>query len=196
MNIDAYIPVGGNSTRFGTDKATFEFGGMTLAERAVNTVKQAIDPATVTFVAAQPEQFPTLAGRMIFDVYPGRGSAGAVHSALNDSSSEWIFVLACDLPFVTAKFIVFLRSVVSDQWDAVVPIQPDGQWQSLCAFYRVEKCHDVFESALIQEGHHLSLRAIIETVRTRTVGFSEYQELSDALRLLRNVNSRIDLDNI
>jgi len=34
MQIEPFILVGGRSTRFGVDKATFEFEGETLAERA------------------------------------------------------------------------------------------------------------------------------------------------------------------
>ena len=196
MNIAAYIPIGGNSRRFGTDKATFEFEGITLAERAANTVKQVIDQASVTFVAARPNQFPKLTGRTIVDLFPGRGSLGAVHAALNDSHSEWIFILACDLPFVTAEFIAFLQSLISGQFDAIVPVQPDGRWQPLCAFYKAENCRGVFESAVGHEGRHPSLRAILEGVHTIAVQLSEYKVLHEADRLLRNVNSPSDLDNI
>ncbi len=39
MDVDAFILIGGRSSRFGTDKAFAEFSGQTLAERAAKAVE-------------------------------------------------------------------------------------------------------------------------------------------------------------
>ena len=162
-NVDPYILIGGASRRFGRDKATFEFDGETLARRAVRVAESALVGSTATFVAASADQFASLSGlKTIADTIPGLGAVGAVSTALAHASAEWTFVLACDLPFVAGRLIRFMASFAVDEYDAIVPVQPDGRWQPLCAFYRTKKCRYAFQPAkrdkLIRTSRHESGR--------------------------------------
>jgi len=193
MNVDAYILIGGSSKRFGSDKATFLLDGTMLAERSAKVADTASLGSRITFVAARAGQFVAIdERRMIFDVRRGYGAIGAVYTALMDATTEWTFVLACDLPFVSPLFIKHLRSY-ADGGDAAVPVQIDGHWQPLCAFYRTEPCRTAFETALIADGRVPSLRSVIDTLDTRVVTFEEYSWFADAAKLLRNVNTPAEL---
>ena len=55
--IDAYILIGGRASRFGSDKAIAEFGGETLAERALATAREALPECRLSFVARNEAQF-------------------------------------------------------------------------------------------------------------------------------------------
>src|SRR3954471_23320778 len=142
MNIDSFILIGGRSSRLGRDKAVVEFGKQTLAQRAFLTTTDALPTSRVTFVAANEVQFGIEAinagGPFIFDLIPDRGPLGGLHAALAYARTPWIFVLACDYPFVTSELIRFLTDKVSDNCGAVVPKQDDGRLQPLCAFYKTE----------------------------------------------------------
>jgi len=52
MEIDAFILIGGRSSRFGHDKSTVMIEGQTLIERTAETVSKAIPSARITLVAA------------------------------------------------------------------------------------------------------------------------------------------------
>lgn len=194
MEIEPYILIGGNSTRFGTDKATFEFEGEMLAARAARTAEEALPKTQARFVSKAPGSF---FGRpMIADVYADRGAAGAIHAALANASAPWIFVLACDLPLATSDLIAKLSTFIDEEYGCVVPVQPDGRWQPLCAFYHVNKCLKRFEMAIAGADRNESLRSIAEHVEPRLVEFSEYADIPNSRRLLTNVNTLADLDGI
>lgn len=192
--VKPYVLIGGRSTRFGRDKATFEFQGEMLADRAARVVEAAFEGPQATFVSST---YGTFSGRrMIADVYPGRGAAGAIHSALADASAGWIFVLACDLPLVTGELIRMLYERADDDHGCIVPVQPDGRWQPLCALYQADRCLQAFEDAIGPEGKHLSVRAIAEEARPIAVQFAEYASLPNARHLLSNLNTDFDLADI
>lgn len=194
MNVAPYILIGGASRRFGRDKATFEFEGETLAARAVRVAENALADSTAIFIAAGGDQFDSLnQRRTISDTIPGLGAVGAVGTALTHASAEWTFVLACDLPFVSEGFIRLMASLTAAEYDVIVPVQPDGRWQPLCAFYRKTRCRDVFQHALRDRDNVPSLRSIVEGLNARIVTFAEYSTLDDAEYLLQNINERTDL---
>ena len=85
-SIEAYILIGGRSSRLGRDKAFVELGGITLLERAVGTVQAASSFERVTVVAGNSMQLATqsIAAGMpfIFDLYEHRGPLGGLANAL------------------------------------------------------------------------------------------------------------------
>lgn len=194
MTITPYILIGGRSSRFGSDKATFELNGETLAARAARIGEEAFPGSEARFVSKT--NGTTIGRRMIADLYPDRGAAGAIHAALADAPTPWIFVVACDLPLVTAEFVVKLSEYIDGTSGCIVPVQPDGRWQPLCAFYRVDMCLPILETAISGEGPYPSLRSIAEKVEPRIVEFAEYSKLADASRLLTNMNTISDLEGI
>src|SRR5204863_8272549 len=115
MKIDAFVLIGGRSSRLGEDKASLMFGGETLAARAVSTIQNALPDSRTRLVAANDGRLtPALMIGIpfVFDVYLGRGSVGGLHGALANAETDWAFVLACDYPFVSARLIeILLRHV-------------------------------------------------------------------------------------
>lgn len=193
-NIKPYILIGGKSSRFGTDKATFEYEGEMLGARAVRITETAFTDQLATFVSRTCGSF--LGRRMIADLYPDRGAAGAIHAALSDARDGWMFILACDLPLVTPDFIEQLSEHTKNDHGCIIPVQFDGRWQPLCALYNVQKCLKTFEHAITDDGKHSSLRAIVAGLDPRIVDFSEFVAMSGADRMLMNVNSMADLESI
>ncbi len=198
MDIDAFIFIGGKSSRFGSDKANFVFDGVTLAERAWRTVNDALKPANISFIAGsadQAKQFSVLSSDvpMIFDIYPDRGAIGALHAALNNARSEWIFVLACDFPFVSAELIRLLAKRLSAGHDAVVPVSANGRLQPLCAFYRVEAFLGWLDELVKGQNKLPSLKEILQSKRACLVGFDEFSFPANSVDLFLNLNTRADL---
>ncbi len=198
MNIEAYILIGGRSSRLGRDKASVKFDGVSLAERTANTIERAISPSRTTLVAANEFQLLSLAGielslPFVFDLYEGRGPWAGLHAALANARSEWILVLACDLPLISVELLSLLSEMVADDLDAVVPVQPDGKVQPLCALYRVKSFLEIVERPLLTERPTPPLRAVFEEVRTRLVEFDEYKDLPGSDHFFLNMNSPADL---
>ena len=180
--IDAFILAGGASRRMGADKSQLMLNGQTLTQRiAAVLIKVA---TTVTIVGRSDPQL-----KSVEDVYPQWGALGGVHTALSACTTDWAFVVACDMPFVNAELFTRLASF-RDDLEAVAPVQPDGRPQPLCALYRVAHCLPVAEK-LIQSGERRPL-ILLQSVRTRWIDFAELEDLAGARRFFVNMNTPED----
>jgi molybdopterin-guanine dinucleotide biosynthesis protein A len=202
-DLEAFILIGGKSSRMsaiGLDKALLEMGGVTLAQRAASTITAALSPKQIYFVARDesqfaakdlPKNFP-----VIYDRYKDRGAYNGLHAALSAAQSEWILVLACDYPLVSAELLKFLAELRKDTFDAIVPVQPDDRVQPLCAFYRVAPCLKVVESFLSGDEKLPPLRAVFEKIKTRFVLFDELKHLPGAGNFFLNLNTPEDMKRL
>jgi len=197
IEIDAFILIGGQSSRMGRDKALVRLGGKTLAERALSTVRAALPDGRATFVARNAAQFgieAIIAGApFVFDLIEGRGPLGGLHTALSYARTEWIFVMACDYPFVTPELIELLRSQIADEFGAVVPEQADGRLQPLCAFYNVMAARPIVEEIIERPRVPPPMHEIVDRLNSRVVSYSEYSELEVSSGLFANINTPDDL---
>ena len=198
MDIDAFILIGGLSSRLGVDKALVEFDGQPLAPRSACIINAALSPNSITFVARTENQFTTglfsaLGHPVIADLKPGFGAWSGLHAALIDTRSEWTFILACDLPFVSRELLQLLRRSVMGDIDAVVPRQQDELLQPLCVFYRKQPALALVESFFVGQKPLPPLNAIFEDLKTRIVEADEYSGLPNAEKLFLNINTENDL---
>lgn len=197
LSIEAFILIGGVSNRLGRDKAFVEIAGRSLAERALDTVRHSKIAEKATFVAGSETQFAiqaiTLDAPFIFDLVPHRGPLGGLHAALSYVETDWIFVLACDYPFVSPELLKFLDTKISSEFGVVVPQQPDRKLQSLCAFYKVVSARPMIEEIIQKQRVSPPLHEIIAGLNPRIVKFEEYSHLSHAEEFFVNVNTPQDL---
>lgn len=197
MNVEAYILVGGKSRRFGSDKALAKIDGTTLAERATDTVLRAIPNGPIFFIAGGSEDLASegrrLSTPLICDQIIDRGPVGGLHAALVNAKSEWIFLFACDLPLMTSGFISRLLDECSDGLEVVLPEQPDGRLQPLCAFYRVGAALPAVEK-VIDTNPNAAMMAVIDKLKARIVRPEESADLPPDI--WTNVNRQEDLAKI
>jgi molybdopterin-guanine dinucleotide biosynthesis protein A len=197
FELEACILIGGKSSRLGTDKAFVGLGGMTLAERALANVRDGLPSAKITIVAGGSTQFAIEAIAIdtpfIFDLYEARGPLGGLHAALAYAKTPWIFVLACDYPFVSPQLISFLAEQVTDEFGSVAPEQNDGRLQPLCALYNVAAARTVVEEILDRPRVAPPMHEVISQLNPRVVGFDEYSHLAGADTFFININTAADL---
>jgi len=131
-DLSAYVLAGGKSSRMGREKAFLELEGRTLLARALELA--ASDAAEVCIVGSREKFSPF--GRVVEDVYPGRGPLGGIHAALSSSQTELNLILAVDTPFLRPEFLQYLL-VQARAGSALVTLpRAGGGWQPLCAVYR------------------------------------------------------------
>lgn len=198
VKIEAFILVGGRSSRLGADKAFVEVGGKTLMKRAVDVVREAFPESRITIVAGSSTQFAIQAITsnvpFIFDLHGDRGPLGGLQAALAHSRSEWIFVLACDYPFVSREFLRLLAEHVSPEFGSVVPEQSDGRLQPLCAIYNVAAARPVVEEIIARPRISPPMHEVVERLAARIVKFDEYAHLGRAEELFCNINTTDDVE--
>ena len=187
--IAGYILAGGASSRMGVDKANLRLAGETLLERAVKTMSAFTERVTVVGRGDATVASEIRGVRYVEDFAidaKRRAPLIGLYTALSTAESEWIGVLAVDLPFVTVDLLVRLHSFCLSNVDAVVPVQPDGRLQPLCAFYRRDRCRIASERAI--ESDDLSLYQLLSRLRTRKVEFAEVTDLAHSADFFLNLN--------
>jgi molybdenum cofactor guanylyltransferase len=172
---------GGRAQRFGgRDKSALAVDGRTILERqiAMLTAVPEIDEILIVGGGAHPS------ARTISDLVPGSGPLGGIHAALCATAGSGAFVVAGDMPYVSAAFVSYLIGLTRDA-DLAVPQTEDG-YHPLCAAYT--------RACLEPAARRLALRQLkvidlVDDVRTRVVTAAEVEVFGDRHRLLRNVNT-------
>lgn len=193
MRFDAFILVGGRSSRFGSDKALADLGSMTLAETAARSIERIPGCADVTLVSANETQFTDaeMPRKAIFDKNAGLGAWSGFQTALAASKCEMTFILACDLPLVGRELLEnIVTAAARTDAPAVVPRQPDGRLQPLCGIYRTGPVLAAVDARIASEMRLPSLISFVEDIGAAVLEPSEGASPDEFL----NVNTREDLE--
>jgi molybdopterin-guanine dinucleotide biosynthesis protein A len=202
MSVEAFILVGGRSTRLGRDKAFERIAGKTLAERALRTVGGSFANTKIFFVTGNEVEFAIEAARLnarfVFDVIEDRGPLGGLYTALTHATADWVFILACDLPFVTHDLIARLAQYTYGEYGrfgSVVPQQPDGRLQPLCAFYEVKTAGPVVDEIIRRRRASPPMHEIVALLNPRIVTPAEYHPITvPPVTYFTNLNTEEDLE--
>jgi molybdopterin-guanine dinucleotide biosynthesis protein A len=139
----------------GEDKALKPFLGRPLIQRVVDGLKPIADELIVT--TNRPEDYAFLGLRLFPDLKPGRGALGGLYTAIASASHPYVAVVACDMPFASAKLIESAVAIMNgEKVDVVIPRvvaqEESGKrsegYEPLHALYRRETCLPAIESAI------------------------------------------------
>ena len=125
------VLAGGESRRFGRDKAHATLAGKPLVAHVVDTLENLFED--VLIVTNEPVAYEHFDVTVVSDIVRGAGSLGGLLTALVHARAERCFVVACDMPFLNS---VLIRRMLSrcEGFDVVVP-SVQGDLQPLHAIY-------------------------------------------------------------
>jgi FdhD protein len=101
--VTGVILAGGASRRMGCDKSLLPLAGARFIERIFRQMSALFDE--VLIVTNSPDLYDGLPCRKVPDLYPQKGSLAGIHSGLSHARTDKIFVVACDMPFLSAEVI-------------------------------------------------------------------------------------------
>lgn len=166
-----------------------EIDGVTMIDRAIGLVRGAgVEPVVV---GSFGENHRALSARVIPDDWPGAGPLGGIGAALRETRTPWNLVIACDMPYLTTKWLEFLlRRASASPADAVVPMNENGA-EPMCAMY-----HQRAEPA-IRGSLESGIRKVTDGLGKLQVEYVERDEWkgfdSDGL-LFKNMNEPADYE--
>ncbi len=103
MKIQGVVLAGGRSTRFGSDKAHAKIGSISLAQKAINLLKDInLNPL---LVSNNDQDFSYLSCPVVVDQIPNQGPLGGLQTALTLTDADAVLVLVCDMPGVTNELL-------------------------------------------------------------------------------------------
>jgi len=146
---------------------------------------------SVTLVGA-PERYRSLELRVIPDIEANLGPLAGLAAALNDASVQRILAVACDMPCLKPALLEFLfETAESSGARAVVPVQPDGRKQPLCAVYSSELA-GAFRQAL---DHGLRRAgAALAGIDVRYLHPADYHHADPRGESFLNINTQTELE--
>ena len=194
LPITAAVLAGGRSQRMGVDKTLLTVEGRAL----VSLVCDAIGPICqrTVVVTNHPEKLESAElpeyVEIVVDEVPHQGPLGGLISALIDADTEWVALVAADMPHLEPDLIRALWSY-RDGVDAVVPVTPKGL-EPLLALYRVDSCLGPARDALSTGRRRVV--AMFPSIRVAEVPVEALREVDPELRSLVNINTPEDLQSV
>lgn len=185
MDISCAILTGGKSRRMGRDKATLRLGDTTLIGHTHDIARQVFTDIMV--VSSLHASLDGVSARIIDDVLPMPGSLTGIASALINAETPYVFVLGCDMPFLTAAAI---RHVVGQvRGEQIVVPRTDGGFEPLHAVYH-RSCLS-FMLTCIERGH-MKIERLFPFFRVKALP-PDAAFLNRGTSVFTNVNTREDL---
>jgi FdhD protein len=187
--ITGAILAGGQSTRMGSDKALLELHGQRLLERVHCTMASLFGSALL--ITNSPERHAFLPCPAAPDQFVGAGSLAGIHAALTHAATEWVFVVACDMPLLSRSVISYLCSL-RDTYEIVVPESSSGL-EPLHALYH-RSCLPEVEAML--SGSRKRIIELYDLKKTRRVPWHEIARLPGAETTFLNLNTPAEFEAI
>lgn len=196
MSLSALILAGGRGRRLGNvEKSLIRCSGGSLLERTIGILECIVDDVIVS--VRDEGQAQELAGdacgkEMVFDTYEDVGPLAGMLEGFKKAKGEYIFVTACDMPFIDKEVVKFMFRCAKGH-DAAVPVHNDGSMEPLCSVYRVEPMLPLIESS-IRSNRKFILAPVFELDDVVRVDIGLLKEFDPLLKCLININTLEDLD--
>jgi molybdopterin-guanine dinucleotide biosynthesis protein A len=167
----------------GTNKALMDMGGQSLVQRILGVFSPLFCQSFI--VAKNPLDYQDAQLLVVSDLYPVSASLAGLHAALFYAPSPWVFVCACDMPFIKREMINLLLSAAGDKWDIILPRTRFGM-EPLCALYST-RCLAQVERCLAE--NRLKISGFFENVRVAHIEEEKLLAVDPELISFFNINT-------
>ncbi|RXK56689.1 molybdenum cofactor guanylyltransferase [Oleiharenicola lentus] len=152
------VLAGGQSRRMGRDKATLAFEGRPLWEHQVRVLREAeADPVAIVRAPGQaPLGLPDDL-RLWHDTFTDAGPLAGLQTALSQSRTLLVAVLAVDMPRIDAWWLQWLGTYCGSNIGAIAT-RPDGIHEPLAAIYPRSALPEI--SRRLETGNDHSLQTL------------------------------------
>ena len=187
-DVTGVLLAGGKSRRMGTDKRFLTVGERPLLERSCTVLSQIFERVCIVIAQDSPPLEAQI--QVLRDLIPSSGSLGGMYTGLQQAATPYIFLAACDMPFIHEGLIQYMVGQKDDV--DIVLADWNGRPQPTHAVYN-RNCQAVVEE-LIRSGD-LKLQRLLAnpSLRVRLVTEDEIREIDPDGRSFLNVNTPSDL---
>ena len=187
-NIAGVILAGGASKRFnGIIKPMIDYEGKTIISRIIETIGEIFDD--IIIVTNTPDEFKEYDNyKIIGDKFLNKGPLAGIHSALKESESEAIFVVAGDMPLLDKEIIIRqIDFYNTNKCDILIP-QID---------YYIEPLHGIYKKTLIRNLEDYlggdNNYAVREFLKMSDVRYLLMEVSGKSISAFTNINSSDDI---
>ena len=189
-DITGVVLAGGQSSRFGRNKALATWQGKTLIQHVRDNLAEVFSDCLLS--TNFPEQYAFLKMPTVLDRFRDMGPLAGIHAALRYTEKPWIFVVGCDMPAVTPEIIIFLCGFTGEKYEAVIPWLQTGP-EPVCGLYHKTALPEI-EMQL--RNKKTQLKELLGRLSVRKIAEEELQKVAGARRVFVNVNREQDLTGL
>lgn len=124
MDIGALILMGGQNSRMGGNvKGLLKINEVTFLEQIVGVLE---DFSTIylsvnkRFSSEEIKKYEEMGLSVIVDIYDDIGPMGGMYSSLKNCKEDYLFITACDMPFINKDLINELQANIKNNIDVVL----------------------------------------------------------------------------
>ena len=149
---------GKNSRMNGNVKGLLKIKNITFLEKIKGTLN---DFSSIylsindKFSKDQKQNFKEMGFKLIEDIYKDIGPLGGIYSSLLNCEEEYLFITACDMPFITKTNIKVLCDKIDEDVDVVVFCDKNDKLYPLSAIYS-KKVLPIIEEMIEKKYYKLS----------------------------------------
>jgi molybdopterin-guanine dinucleotide biosynthesis protein A len=189
IEVTGVLLAGGKSRRMGEDKRYLAVGEQTLLERGLEVLQSIF--CEVLVVIAQDSPPLRIDARVVRDLVPDCGSLGGLYTGLTQATTPYIFVAACDMPFLNQTVIAQFtnRRATAD----IVIAKLDDRLHPMHALYS-KRCLPALEQMI--RARQLKIQEIVSqsSLRVRYVTEADLLTIDPSGHSFYNVNTMADLE--
>lgn len=190
IEVTGVLLAGGKSRRMGEDKRYLVVGEETLLERGLGVLRSVFQEVLVVIAQDSPPLGVDV--RVVRDLVPECGSLGGLYSGLMQATTPWVFVVACDMPFLNQAVIAQFtsRRATAD----IVMAKLNARLHPMHALYG-KQCLPVLEQMVLVR--QLKIQEMVSqlSLRVRYVSEADLLTIDPSWRSFYNVNTLVDLES-
>ena len=185
----AIILAGGKSSRMGFDKQFLQIDNRRIMDDLIHNLEQEFDE--IIIVTNKPKEYSNYKHKIVKDIIVGKGPLSGIHVGLKGSSSDYAFVVACDMPNINLDYIEHMKQSMEDK-------KIDG-----CVTYLgnlIEPFHGFYSKEIIGgienhlENNMRSVTKLISNLNFLKMKEEEARKYSPNWDMFLNLNNQQDID--
>ena len=187
--VTGILLAGGKSRRMGEDKRYLIVGKQTLLERGLAVLRSIFQDVLV--VIAQDSPPLGVDARVVRDLVPDCGSLGGLYTGLTQATTPYIFVVACDMPFLDQAVISQFtsRRTTAD----IVMAKLAARLHPMHALYG-KGCLPAMEQMILARQFKIQEIVSHASLQVRYVTEADLLTIDPSGRSFHNVNTPADLE--
>ncbi|TJX15409.1 molybdenum cofactor guanylyltransferase [Tissierella creatinini] len=188
----AIILAGGKSSRMGFDKQLLNINEARLIDDVISKLKVQFDE--IIIVTNKPELYIGSPHIITSDIFKDMGPLGGIHAGLKLSSSQYAFVVACDMPNINMEYMNFMKDKLmlagKDSFGIVTRL--GIQIEPFHGFYSIQLIDQI--EYYLSSGRR-SINGLIKDFNMIYIEEDEARKFSPKWDMFMNLNTMEDLSN-
>lgn len=189
ISCSGVILAGGLNTRYaGENKAFIQIDGRRIVDAVYDVFADLFDE--ILIITNRPADFLEWDALIAADVYPVRSSLTGIHAGLFYAGNPFVFVMACDTPFIRKDVVRAVVDRIEPGISVVIPETSKGL-EPLCAAYS-KTMLPMVERHILE--NKFKIQKMFRKLKVKTVSERILREADPELMSFFNINTPEDFE--